>query len=96
MKAAFWDRIGDVKKSVSGRVGAAFLRSPFAFIFFLLWVYALYIIHDRSRDLSRVCELLGDHVASYEHPLTPQEEIDTICNRNTPDDDDYNPFDWFF
>jgi len=44
---------------------------------------------SRTRlDLWRVCELTGPHKFSYEHPVTPQQEIDTLCLRHASDDDD--------
>jgi hypothetical protein len=36
----------------------------------------------------RVCELTGPHEFSHEHPVTPRQEIDTICLRHASDDDD--------
>ena len=50
-----------------------------------LLALSLYGHYETGKDLRRVCELIGRHDASYGHPLTPQEEIDTICNVHEPD-----------
>ena len=44
---------------------------------------------SRTRlDLERVCELTGPHEFSHEHPITPQQEIDTLCLHHASGDDD--------
>jgi hypothetical protein len=53
-----------------------------------LLAIAIYGNYQRGNELSRVCYLLGEHVASYGHPQTAQQEIDTICNSRDPMPDD--------
>ena len=36
-------------------------------------------------DLQRVCELLGPHDVSIDHPRTAKQEIDNICIGHAPD-----------
>ena len=51
----------------------------------LLWV-SVYVSYSISRDLRRVCELIGTHDAAFRSLRTPREEIGTICLRREPED----------
>jgi hypothetical protein len=64
------------------------IENPLAWFLVALLLVVEYESHKRLRDLDRVCELFGSHDASYGHPATPREEIDTICNSWQTDDDE--------
>jgi hypothetical protein len=57
-----------------------------ALILLGLLALAIYGKHQRGSELSRVCELLGPHYLSYQHPQTAAQEIDTICSSLHDDD----------
>jgi hypothetical protein len=62
------------------------VKNPIAWLFFALLVIAEYGNYNLGKDLHRMCDLLGEHNVSFEHPVTPQEEIDTICLSHRADD----------
>jgi hypothetical protein len=45
----------------------------------------LYDHYWTSRDLQRLCDLIGPHEASPAIPTAPQQEIDNICTNHQPD-----------
>jgi|HubBroStandDraft_4_1064222.scaffolds.fasta_scaffold798558_2 hypothetical protein len=47
--------------------------------------YLIYRHYSTGRDLQRICELIGPHVATETNPSTPQQEIDNICISHQPD-----------
>lgn len=65
---------------------ASFQRNPVAWILFALLAFAEYRSYERSRQLDRVCELLGPHDVAVGFPGTAKEEIDNICINRQPDD----------
>ena len=76
---------------VAQRLSEWFFKNPLAWLLLGLFLLAEHGNYTGRQDLSRVCELLGEHTASYENPTTPRQEIDTICNRHAPDDQPENP-----
>jgi len=53
-----------------------------------LLALSIWSLYRTGLDLDRVCELTGPHEFSHEHPVTPRQEIDTLCLRHASDDDD--------
>jgi hypothetical protein len=68
-------------------LNASFVRNPGIWILFGLLLIAEYGNWQRGEELSRLCELLGDHDISVGHPRTAREEIDNICISRRPSDD---------
>jgi hypothetical protein len=79
--------IRSVAKTVD-RISQSIIENPLAWFLAASLAMVEYESHQRGRDLDRVCELLGSHDASYGHPASPREEIDTICNSRQADDGD--------
>jgi hypothetical protein len=60
------------------------------FVLFVLLLAGLlglsvYNLFSTSRDLQRVCELIGPHDVTVANPITPRQEIDNICINHPPD-----------
>lgn len=62
------------------------LRNPFAWVLFGMFVIAEYGNWQRGVELSRVCDLLGEHDVSVSNPRTARQEIDNICINRWSDD----------
>ena len=65
----------------------SFVRNPAVWLLLGAFLLAEWGNWNRGAELSRVCQLLGDHDVSVAHPRTAKQEIDNICiNRQSGDD----------
>jgi hypothetical protein len=76
-------------KGIIGRIRAE-CRSPVAWIFFALFVFAEYWSFQESGDIDKLCELTAPHNAAVGDPRTDREKLDSICIAHKDDSDFYS------
>jgi hypothetical protein len=72
--------------SFAQKIQDGFFKNPFAWLMVTAFAVAEYGNYQRSKELARVCDLLGPHDVYIDHPTTARQEIDNICISRMPDD----------
>jgi hypothetical protein len=77
-----WICAGDHSVMTFGaRLSARFKANPVAWILAAAIILVEFWNYQKGVQLHRVCELTGPHNLTYGHPVTPKQELDTICGQ---------------
>lgn len=69
------------------KIRASFVAHPITWCLAVLLVLMGYRNYQRGRDLSHLCDVVGNHIIAVAHARTLQQEIERVCLDREPDED---------